>query len=49
MPNKMAWEYDNELLITLCKHCHSAIHEMNKIFILIAKNYIINKIDLLSL
>jgi len=43
------WEYDNELLITLCDEHHKMIHDMNKIIAIIAKNVIINKIDLTKL
>src|SRR5690606_32483853 len=28
---KMAWEYDNESLITLCERCHQKEHEDNSI------------------
>lgn len=31
MIGKMAWEYDNEALITLCASCHKKEHEKNKI------------------
>ena len=43
------WEYDNELLITLCDEHHELIHDINKIIAIIAKNVIINKIDLTKL
>jgi len=46
MPNTKLWEYDNELLITLCEEHHKEIHEMNKIFALVALDYIKNKTDL---
>lgn len=26
LPNKMAWEYSNDLLFTVCKGCHKTIH-----------------------
>jgi len=45
----LAWEYDNELLISLCSDCHDEIHELNKVIALISKNVIINKIDLIEL
>ena len=43
------WEYDNELLITLCDIHHELIHDINKIIAIIAKNVIMNKIDLTKL
>jgi 5-methylcytosine-specific restriction endonuclease McrA len=42
----LIWEYDDELLITLCEDCHDLIHELTKVFALIAKDYILNKRDL---
>ena len=29
LPNKLAWEYDNDYLITLCANCHKIIHTKN--------------------
>ena len=26
LPNKMAWEYPNEMLFTLCYDCHKKVH-----------------------
>lgn len=31
---RMAWEYDNFYLITLCKACHWAWHQNNKVKVL---------------
>lgn len=30
--NKLAWQYDNKYLDTLCKYCHLIIERSNKIF-----------------
>lgn len=46
---KMAWEYDNELLITLCKDSHKEIEELKKIIALISLQVIKKKIDLIEL
>lgn len=43
------WDYDNELMITLCKSCHEEIHEYNKIFALLAKSVMKHKIDIFEL
>ena len=26
LPSRMPWEYPNDLLITLCRRCHKAVH-----------------------
>ena len=43
------WEYDNELLITLCEDHHDLIHDLHKVFALIAKEFIFNKTDLIEI
>lgn len=43
------WEYDDELLITLCPECHQVITELNKIISLIALQVVKKKIDLVIL
>lgn len=46
----MIWEYDNELLITLCNDkCHKEIEELRKIIALISLQVIKRKIDLVEL
>lgn len=45
----MIWEYDNELLITLCKDHHELIHELSKVIAIISKVIIFNRIDLIEL
>jgi len=46
-PKKMAWEYDDESLITLCDKCHEEIHfDLAKLGGLIAIGILSNKIDL---
>lgn len=42
------WEYDNELLITLCEKHHGLIEDIKKVMVLIAKDFIFNKVDLIQ-
>jgi hypothetical protein len=43
------WEYDNELLITLCKDHHDLIHDLQKVIAMISLSVIKYKIDLIEL
>jgi len=47
--NKMAWEYDNEVYVTLCKEHHKYIHGLDKIIALIAFKVIKYDINLVLL
>lgn len=50
--NKKAWEYDNDLLITYCKHCHLLVEENKNIspIIKVLKTEIVSdKISLISI
>lgn len=43
----MIWDYDNESLVTLCKECHSDIHnDLAKIAGIIAFKIITGQIDI---
>jgi hypothetical protein len=33
MTGKMAWEYDNDALVTLCHHCHQEVHKNEEIYV----------------
>lgn len=45
-----AWEYDNEVIVTLCDDCHNNIHgQINKISGLISFYFLVRGIDFLTI
>jgi len=50
LPNRKPWEYDSELLITICDECHDHVHEeLTKTIAILSRAAIIKKVDLILL
>lgn len=43
------WEYDDDSLVTLCRDCHTHIHQLKKVSGLIAFKMLSRKIDIIDI